>query len=209
MLRLAGCCTQHSAPVLGKPPRDLRPAFVLARHRTIASLSFVAFVASAHSLPICVVLRLQNDDSNWLHPLGFAYEPDGAHEGVDELEAGIDRGTSGAGCANDNTCQAPMYYFDSESESRLAPLGLNLVCLCQGAGWWGPPRCLTNGTALFACVRSFSQAISSEHLTRTASQNPPFIPLLATVGTLALTTTSRGSPSRVEAGWMLVTQELG
>ena len=71
-------------------------------------------------------LCIQNDDTNWLHPLGFAYEPDGAHEGVDELEAGIqaDRGTGG--CKADNTCQAPMYYFDSESDSRLAPLGLNL-----------------------------------------------------------------------------------
>lgn len=31
----------------------------------------------------------QTESSNWFHPLGFAYEPDGAHEGVDELEDGI------------------------------------------------------------------------------------------------------------------------
>lgn len=31
----------------------------------------------------------QQDPSNWFHALGFAYEPDGAHEGVDELEEGI------------------------------------------------------------------------------------------------------------------------
>ena len=52
----------------------------------------------------------QSDDSNWYHPLGFAYFVDGAHEDVDELEPGITQ-TSGA-CAADNTCQAPMYYKD-------------------------------------------------------------------------------------------------
>lgn len=54
---------------------------------------------------------LQNDATMWLHPLGFAYFPDGAHEGVDELEPGISYGTSG--CETDNTCQAPMYYLDT------------------------------------------------------------------------------------------------
>ena len=34
----------------------------------------------------------QQDDSNWFHPLGFAYFPDGAHEGVDELEEGVGNG---------------------------------------------------------------------------------------------------------------------
>jgi len=50
----------------------------------------------------------QADDSNWLHPLGFAYFPDGAHMKVDELEAGISQ--TGNSCVNDNTCDAPMYY---------------------------------------------------------------------------------------------------
>ncbi|CAM9751235.1 unnamed protein product, partial [Choristocarpus tenellus] len=34
----------------------------------------------------------QLDESNWFHPLGFAYYPDGAHEGVDELEEGVGNG---------------------------------------------------------------------------------------------------------------------
>lgn len=34
----------------------------------------------------------QLNSTNWFHPLGFAYEPDGAHEGVDELEEGIGNG---------------------------------------------------------------------------------------------------------------------
>jgi hypothetical protein len=43
-----------------------------------------------------------------MHPLGFAYDPDGAHEGNDELEPGITRGTTG--CETSNGCQKPMYY---------------------------------------------------------------------------------------------------
>ena len=50
----------------------------------------------------------QSDASNWYHPLGFAYYPDGAHKDVDELEPGISQ--SGSTCVGDNTCQAPMYY---------------------------------------------------------------------------------------------------
>lgn len=34
----------------------------------------------------------QLDSTNWFHPLGFAYFPDGAHEGVEELEEGIGNG---------------------------------------------------------------------------------------------------------------------
>merc|ERR1719269_265616 len=51
----------------------------------------------------------QSDNSNWYHPLGFAYYVDGAHNEVDELEPGITQ-TTGDACAADNTCQAPMYY---------------------------------------------------------------------------------------------------
>ena len=53
---------------------------------------------------------VQADPSNWYHPLGFAYFEDGAHNDVDELEPGISQ--SGSACADDNTCQAPMYYKD-------------------------------------------------------------------------------------------------
>jgi hypothetical protein len=55
---------------------------------------------------------VQNDASNWMHPLGFAYEPDGAHKGVNELEPGL-AGAPGVthACTADNKCDAPMYYF--------------------------------------------------------------------------------------------------
>jgi len=53
----------------------------------------------------------QSDISNWYHPLGFAYYPDGAHNGVDELEPSITQETTDS-CQSDNACQAPMYYKD-------------------------------------------------------------------------------------------------
>ena len=28
----------------------------------------------------------QTDNTNWMHPIGFAYYPDGAHEDKDEVE---------------------------------------------------------------------------------------------------------------------------
>jgi hypothetical protein len=55
---------------------------------------------------------VQDDHTNWFHPLGFAYFPDGAHSGVDELEPGISQ--SGGSCADDNTCQAPRYFVNGE-----------------------------------------------------------------------------------------------
>jgi hypothetical protein len=49
--------------------------------------------------------------SNYYHPLGFAYFPDGAHDGVDELEPGIGLGTDMA-CVKSLTCPAPMYFLN-------------------------------------------------------------------------------------------------
>jgi hypothetical protein len=49
--------------------------------------------------------------SNWYHPLGFAYFPDGAHDGVDELEPGIGLGTD-TSCVGRLSCPAPMYFLD-------------------------------------------------------------------------------------------------
>jgi hypothetical protein len=59
---------------------------------------------------------IQNDASNWMHPLGFAYEPDGAHKGVNELEPTL-AGAAGVtdGCTATKTCDAPMYYFPDGS----------------------------------------------------------------------------------------------
>ena len=56
----------------------------------------------------------QADGSNWYHPLGMAYFPDGAHTGVDELEPGIAQTGGSTTCAAGNTCQAPMYYKNGE-----------------------------------------------------------------------------------------------
>ena len=54
---------------------------------------------------------LQHDRSNYYHPLGFAYFPDGAHDGVEELEPGIGMGTDTA-CASAASCPAPMYFLN-------------------------------------------------------------------------------------------------
>ena len=53
---------------------------------------------------------LQKDLSNWYHPMGFAYFPDGAHDEKDELEPGITQ--TGSNCVSTNTCPTPQYYLD-------------------------------------------------------------------------------------------------
>jgi len=53
----------------------------------------------------------QSDKSNWYHLIGFSYEADGAHVGVNELEPGIAPG--GSDCAATLSCPAPMYWQDS------------------------------------------------------------------------------------------------
>jgi len=73
---------------------------------------------------------IQKDVSNYYHPLGFAYEPDGALKGNNELEPGIsgpacctDDETDCAddiicnediSCEDDNSCPAPMYRINGE-----------------------------------------------------------------------------------------------
>lgn len=54
----------------------------------------------------------QSGDSNWYHLIGFAYEADGAHVPVDELEPGIAPGDSD--CAETLSCPAPMYWMAGE-----------------------------------------------------------------------------------------------
>lgn len=53
---------------------------------------------------------VQEDISNYYHPLGFAYFPHGAHEEQDELEPGISQ--TGSDCASSLSCPAPMYFLD-------------------------------------------------------------------------------------------------
>ena len=58
---------------------------------------------------------IQQDQTNWMHPLGFAYFPDGAHDDVDELEPGIaPPGSVDQSCLEDNSCPAPMYFVGGE-----------------------------------------------------------------------------------------------
>lgn len=51
---------------------------------------------------------IQSDRSNWYHPMGFAYFPDGAHDDKDELEPGISQTSSN--CVSNNTCPTPRYH---------------------------------------------------------------------------------------------------
>ena len=50
----------------------------------------------------------QSDVSNYYHPMGFAYYPDGDHVGKKELEPYETAGTSDCGATA--TCPAPMYF---------------------------------------------------------------------------------------------------
>jgi len=56
----------------------------------------------------------QKDVSNWYHLVGFAYEADGAHVPVDELEPGVQPPGSNSSCADALLCPAPMYYMDGK-----------------------------------------------------------------------------------------------
>ncbi|CAM9857863.1 unnamed protein product, partial [Ectocarpus sp. 12 AP-2014] len=61
----------------------------------------------------------QLEASNWYHPLGFAYYPDGAHEGVDELEEGIGSGDAPVyvidGALSDLDTYEPQFFFPEET----------------------------------------------------------------------------------------------
>ncbi|CAM9993977.1 unnamed protein product, partial [Ectocarpus sp. 13 AM-2016] len=61
----------------------------------------------------------QLEASNWYHPLGFAYYPDGAHEGVDELEEGIGSGDAPVyvinGELSDLDTYEPQFFFPEET----------------------------------------------------------------------------------------------
>lgn len=49
----------------------------------------------------------QSDRSNWYHPMGFSYFPDGAHDGKAELELNITQTKSI--CTSNASCPAPRY----------------------------------------------------------------------------------------------------
>jgi len=54
----------------------------------------------------------QRDRSNFYHPLGFAYFPDGAHAELDELEPTITQ--TGSDCADSFSCPTPRYFKNGE-----------------------------------------------------------------------------------------------
>jgi Domain of unknown function (DUF305) len=56
----------------------------------------------------------QADRTNYYHPLGFAYFPDGDHADGDELEPGIPPPGTDSKCAENLSCPAPMYIQDSK-----------------------------------------------------------------------------------------------
>lgn len=45
--------------------------------------------------------------------MGFAYFPDGAHDGKEELEPGVGLGNDRS-CEVDKNCPAPMYFLNGE-----------------------------------------------------------------------------------------------
>ncbi|GAX10753.1 hypothetical protein FisN_14Lh273 [Fistulifera solaris] len=55
---------------------------------------------------------VQADRTNYYHPLGFAYFPDGAHADKDELEPSIVPPGSSSTCNTTETCPAPKYFQD-------------------------------------------------------------------------------------------------
>jgi len=57
----------------------------------------------------------QFDPTNWYHPIGLAYAPDGALSLNDELELGVVPPGSSSTCDDDNSCQSPNYVLDGMS----------------------------------------------------------------------------------------------
>jgi hypothetical protein len=59
----------------------------------------------------------QVDRSNYMHPMGFAYYPDGAHDDKPELEpavAATSKQRAAGSCVANATCPAPMYFSGDE-----------------------------------------------------------------------------------------------
>jgi len=73
----------------------------------------------------------QHDLTNYFHPVGFAYYPDGDHDDKIELEPGITPPGSVSDCASTMTCPAPMYFLNSDyfgeynNNELLGPLSTN------------------------------------------------------------------------------------
>jgi hypothetical protein len=55
----------------------------------------------------------QADRSNWFHPMGFAYFPDGAHDDKAELEPAVSLNST-SNCKTTFSCPTPLYYLDGK-----------------------------------------------------------------------------------------------
>lgn len=90
---------------------------------------------------------VQNDITNWMHPMGFAYGPHGAHADEPELEAGLTKTDSS--CANDFSCPTPRYYkgatFLGINGTDDFGLGKFIFVLFLLLNWFG-------GVVLWSCL---------------------------------------------------------
>jgi len=77
--------------------------------------------------PNVVTTFYQHHSSNWYHPLGFGYLPDGLHKsnGNDERELDPGVSKSGSTCGLKNKCMAPMYFLNSTTTHVDTYLGGN------------------------------------------------------------------------------------
>jgi hypothetical protein len=57
--------------------------------------------------------------------MGFAYYPDGAHDGKDELEPGIVPPGSSSSCNTTSSCPAPMYFQGGAYLGKYSNLPIN------------------------------------------------------------------------------------
>jgi hypothetical protein len=55
----------------------------------------------------------QADRTNWYHPMGFAYFPDGAHDDKAELEPAVSLNSTSS-CKATLSCPTPLYYLDGK-----------------------------------------------------------------------------------------------
>jgi hypothetical protein len=92
----------------------------------------------------------QNDETNWMHPLGLAYFPDGAHRDVDELEPSISQ--SAGNCVADESCQSPQYHQGGVAFSTVdGGFGLDAYepAFQQGRGDWIASRYETGAAGYY------------------------------------------------------------
>ena len=57
---------------------------------------------------------VQTDRTNYFHPVGFAYYPDGALAGLDEIDEFTAPPGTDSNCAEDNSCPSPTYLLNGE-----------------------------------------------------------------------------------------------